>query len=206
MQSGETGDCSIQVRRIEFVGPQIGDELVDKGGQALIFTLLAVFAYVWFRFSGWKFGLAAIAAIAHDVILVFGLFSLMQIEFDLTVLAALLAVLGYSLNDTIVVFDRIRENFRGMRKTAEQNIINRSINDTLGRTIITSGTTLLALVALFVFGGEIIHAFSIALIAGVIVGTYSSIYIAAALLLQFKISREDLMLPEKEGAAADNLP
>ena len=197
--------CHIQVRRVEFVGPQIGDELVDKGGQALIFTLIAILFYVMFRFE-WRFSVGAVIAVAHDVLLTFGFFSLTQVEFDLTVLAALLAVLGYSLNDTIVVFDRIRENFHTLRKSVVIDIMNRSINDTLARTVITSGTTLLALTSLFVFGGEIIHGFSIALIVGVIVGTYSSIYIATPSVLALGLTREDMIPPKEEAAAADELP
>lgn len=204
-QSGETKSCNIQVRRVEFVGPQIGDELFDKGGQALIFTLIAILFYVMFRFE-WRFAVGAVIAIAHDVILTFGFFSLTQVEFDLTVLAALLAVLGYSLNDTIVVFDRIRENFRTLRKSDVIVIMNRSLNDTLSRTIITSGTTLLALIALFVFGGEIIHGFSIALIVGVLVGTYSSIYIATPSVMALGISREDMIQPKAEDNPAEELP
>jgi len=191
--------CKIQVRRVEFVGPQVGGELAEKGGLALIYTLLAVLAYVMFRFE-WRFALGAVIAIAHDVLLTFGFFSLTQMEFDLTVLAALLAVLGYSLNDTIVVFDRIRENFRKIRRRAVIDILNMSINETLSRTIITSGTTLLALVALLIFGGEIIRGFSTALIVGIVVGTYSSIYIATPAVLILGITREDMLEPDKEGA------
>ena len=204
LDSDTVGACKLQVRRIEFVGPQVGGELAEKGGKALLFTLIAVLVYVMFRFE-WRFALGAVIAIAHDVLLTFGFFSITQIEFDLTVLAALLAVLGYSLNDTIVVFDRIRENFRKIRRSAVADILNRSINDTLSRTIITSGTTLLALVSLLVFGGEIIRGFSVALIVGVIVGTYSSIYIATPAVLSLGITREDMLVPEKEGAV-DNTP
>ena len=158
-----------------------------------------------FRFE-WRFSIGAVIAVAHDVLLTFGFFSLTQIEFDLTVLAALLAVLGYSLNDTIVVFDRIRENFHTLRKSAVIDIMNRSINDTLARTVITSGTTLLALISLFIFGGEIIHAFSVALIVGVIIGTYSSIFIATPSVLALGLTREDMIPPKEEAAAADELP
>ncbi|MDH5634124.1 MAG: protein translocase subunit SecF [Gammaproteobacteria bacterium] len=197
--------CDIQVRRVEFVGPQIGDELTEKGGLALIYTLIAILIYVAFRFQ-WRFSLGAILATAHDVLLTFGFFSLTQIEFDLTVLAAILAVLGYSLNDTIVVFDRIRENFHTLRKSDVVSIMNRSINDTLSRTIITSGTTVLALTALFIFGGEIIHAFSIALLVGIVVGTYSSIFVATPAVLALGITRDDLLPPKKEGEAVDDMP
>ena len=197
--------CKIQIRRIEFVGPQVGDELTEKGALALIYTLIAVLGYVMFRFE-WRFAVAAVAAIAHDVLLTFGFFSLVQIEFDLTVLAAILAVLGYSLNDTIVVFDRIRENFHTMRKTHVPDIMNASMNQTLSRTVITSGTTVLAVLALLLFGGEIIRSFSIALIVGIFVGTYSSIYIATPIVLALGVSREDLIPPKKEGEGADSLP
>lgn len=204
LSSSTISSCKVQVRRVEFVGPQVGGELAEKGGLALLYTLLAVLAYVMFRFE-WRFALGAVVAIAHDVLLTFGFFSVTQMEFDLTVLAALLAVLGYSLNDTIVVFDRIRENFRKIRRGAVIEILNHSINDTLSRTIITSGTTLLALISLFVFGGEIIRGFSAALIVGVLVGTYSSIYIATPAVLALGITREDMLTPEKEGAA-DSTP
>lgn len=194
-------DCSVQMRRVEFVGPQIGDELTNKGGLAMLWTLLAVFIYVTLRFISWKFAAGAIIAIVHDVLITFGFFSLFQIEFSLSVLAAVLAVLGYSLNDTIVVFDRIRENYRRMRKGhSDIEVMNNSINQTLSRTLITSGTTLITVLALFFFGGEIIHGFSIALLVGIFVGTYSSIYVATPLVLYLGISREDLMPVKKEGA------
>ena len=200
----EPSPCRLQVRRVEFVGPQVGDELTNKGGLALLYTLIAILIYVMFRFE-WRFAVGSVIAIAHDVLLTFGFFSLTQLEFDLPVLAAILAVLGYSLNDTIVVFDRIRENFRKLRKTTVTDIMNISINETLSRTIITSGTTLLVLLALFFFGGEIIRGFSIALIVGVVVGTYSSIFIATPSVLALGISREDMMPVKKEGAT-DDLP
>ena len=167
-----------EMRRVEFVGPQVGDELRDKGGLAMLYALIGILIYVAIRFE-WRFSLGSVAALIHDVILVVGFFAITQIEFDLTVLAALLAVIGYSLNDTIVVFDRIRENFRRLRKATSESVINASINQTISRTLMTSITTLLVLIALFVFGGEVIHSFSIALIVGVIVGTYSSIFIAS---------------------------
>jgi preprotein translocase subunit SecF len=197
--------CRIQVRRIEFVGPQIGDELVEKGGSALIFTIIAILIYVMFRFQ-WRFAVGSVVAIAHDVLLTFGFFSVTGVEFDLSVLAAILAVLGYSLNDTIVVFDRIRENFSALRKTDVVQIMNVSINQTLSRTIITSGTTLLVLIALFLLGGEIIHGFAIALIVGVVVGTYSSIYIATPVVLALDLSHEDMMPPKKDDRPVDDLP
>lgn len=197
---GSTG--SLEVQRVEFVGPQVGGELRDKGGLAMLYALIGILVYVALRFE-WRFSLGSVAALVHDVILVIGFFALTQTEFDLTVLAALLAVIGYSLNDTIVVFDRIRENFRRIRKATSEKVINTSINQTFSRTLMTSITTLLVLVALFLFGGEVIHAFSIALIVGVIVGTYSSIYIASSSLLTLKVSKEDLMPVEKAAGNED---
>lgn len=191
-----------KMRRVEFVGPQVGDELRDKGGLAMLYALIGILVYVALRFE-WRFSLGSVAALIHDVILVVGFFAITQVEFDLTVLAALLAVIGYSLNDTIVVFDRIRENFRRIRKSTSEGIINTSINQTLSRTLMTSLTTLLVLIALFIFGGEVIHAFAIALIVGVIVGTYSSIFVASSSLLALNVSKEDLMQVEKEGVNED---
>lgn len=190
-------DVKPEMRRVEFVGPQVGDELRDKGGLAMLYALIGILIYVALRFE-WRFSLGAVIALIHDVILVVGFFAITQVEFGLTVLAALLAVIGYSLNDTIVVFDRIRENFRLIRKSTSEVILNTSINQTLSRTIMTSVTTLLVLVALFLFGGKVIHSFSIALIVGVVVGTYSSVYIASSSLLALNISREHLMIAEKE--------
>ena len=197
---GPTG--ALQVRRVEFVGPQVGEELRDKGGLAMLYALVGILIYVALRFE-WHFSLGAVAALVHDVILVVGFFALTQVDFDLTVLAALLAVIGYSLNDTIVVFDRIRESFQRIRKATSEQVINISINRTLARTLMTSLTTLLVLIALFLFGGEVIHAFSIALIVGVIVGTYSSIYVASSSLLTFNVSRKDLMPVEKTAINED---
>ena len=191
-----------EMRRVEFVGSQVGDELRDKGGLAMLYALIGILIYIALRFE-WRFSLGAVIALVHDVILVVGFFALTQVEFDLTVLAALLAVIGYSLNDTIVVFDRIRENFRRIRKENTQGVVNTSINQTLSRTLMTSITTLLVLLALFVFGGKVIHAFSIALIVGVVVGTYSSVYVASSSLLALNISREDLMPADKEGGSGD---
>ena len=191
-----------EMRRVEFVGPQVGDELRDKGGLAMLYALIGILIYVALRFE-WRFSLGSVAALIHDVILVVGFFAITQIEFDLTVLAALLAVIGYSLNDTIVVFDRIRENFRRIRKATSEGVINTSINQTLSRTLMTSITTLLVLIALFVFGGEVIHSFSIALIVGVVVGTYSSIYVASSALLALDVSKEDLMQAEVENPNDD---
>ncbi len=191
-------DNSVENRRVEFVGPQVGEELTETGGIAMLAALLCILIYVALRFE-YRFALGSVAALTHDVIIVLGLFSLFGIEFDLTVLAAILAVIGYSLNDTIVVFDRIRENFRKIRKSGAVEVINASLNQTLSRTIITSLTTLLVLIALFIFGGELIHGFATALLAGVIVGTYSSIYVASSVLVTMGSSKEDLAPVKREG-------
>ena len=198
-------DPSTELKRIEFVGPQIGSELRDQGGLGMLVALGMILLYVAFRFQ-YKFALGAVAALAHDVVIILGLFSLLSWDFDLTVLAALLAVIGYSLNDTIVVSDRIRENFRGERGFEPDEIVNRSINQTLSRTLITSLTTLLVLFALFFFGGDMIRGFSQALIIGVLVGTYSSIYVVANMLLGLSITQDDLAIPEPEGAEFDDIP
>ena len=195
----ETTDGEVTIKRIEFVGPQVGDELRDQGGIGMLFALAVVMVYVALRFQ-FKFSVAAVAALVHDVVIVLGFFSLLKLDFDLTVLAAILAVIGYSLNDTIVVADRVRENFRKIRQSSATNVVNISLTQTLGRTLVTSFTTLLVLLALFFVGGELIHAFSVALIVGVLVGTYSSIYVAANVLLMMNISQEDLMVPLKEGS------
>lgn len=189
----------VEIRRAEYVGPQVGEELQEDGGLAMIYALIMIFIYIAFRFQR-LFSVGAIAALAHDVIITVGFFSITQIDFDLTVLAALLAVIGYSLNDTIVVFDRIRENFRRIRKGVPVEIVNASLNQTLSRTLTTSLTTLLVLGALFSLGGEIIRPFSTALIVGVLIGTYSSIYVASPVTLVLGISKQDLMPVEKEGA------
>lgn len=191
-------DGQVELKRVSFVGSQVGEELRDDGGLGMLFALIVVMAYVAIRFQI-KFSVGAVVALAHDVMIVLGAFSILKLDFDLTVLAAILAVIGYSLNDTIVVADRIRENFRKLRKVTPIEIIDISLTETLGRTIITSLTTLLVLLALFFVGGEIIHNFAIALIIGVLVGTYSSIYVAANILLAMNISSEDLMEVEKEG-------
>lgn len=187
-----------------FVGPVVGEELKEQGGLAMIVALICIMIYVALRFE-WKFSVGSVVALAHDVILVVGFFSITSVEFDLTVLAALLAVIGYSLNDTIVVFDRIRENFLLMRKATPKEVINNSINLTLSRTVMTSLTTMLVLLALFFFGGQTIHSFAEALIVGVLVGTYSSIFIASPTTLALGITKEDLMPPEieKEGEEFD---
>jgi len=193
----------IEVRRVEFVGPAVGEELTEDGGLAMLAALGMILVYVALRFQ-LRFSWGAIAALVHDVTITFGFFAVTKLEFDLTVLAAILAVIGYSLNDTIVVFDRIRENFRKMRKGTPVEIINTSLNQTLSRTIITSLTTLLVLISLFLFGGEIIHGFATALIVGVLIGTYSSIYVASTTTLALGVSKEDLMPVEKEGEVADS--
>ena len=201
----QTSESTVELQRIEFVGPQIGSELRDQGGLGMLVALGMILLYVAFRFQ-YKFALGAVAALGHDVTIILGLFSLFAWDFDLTVLAALLAVIGYSLNDTIVVSDRIRENFRGERGFEPEEIVNRSINQTLSRTLITSFTTLLVLFALFFFGGEMIKGFSQALIIGVVVGTYSSIYVVANMLLGLSITQDDLAIPEPEGAEFDDMP
>ena len=192
-----TSQQEVNMRRVEFVGPQVGDELRDDGGIALLVALGCILAYISLRFQ-FKSAVGAILALVHDVIITIGIFAILQIEFDLTVLASILAVIGYSLNDTVVVLDRIRETFRNVRKTSAEDILNISINQTLTRTLITSLTTLLVLFSLFFFGGEIIHGFALALIIGVIVGTYSSIYIASSTLMIMKIQKQDFLVEAKE--------
>ncbi|MCY3768967.1 MAG: protein translocase subunit SecF [Gammaproteobacteria bacterium] len=198
-------DCSVQMRRVEFVGPQVGDELANQGGLAMLYALLGILVYVTYRFE-WRFALGSVAALVHDVVITVGVFSVFQLEFSLPVLAAVLAVIGYSLNDTIVVYDRIRENFRKMRKQGVLEIMNTAINQTLPRTILTSLTTLLVVGTLLTLGGEIIRGFSLALLVGVIVGTYSSIFVASPIVMALGISREDMMPVQKEGAVADGQP
>lgn len=190
-------ESTIDVRRVEFVGPQVGEELTEQGGLAMLYALIGILIYVSFRFE-YRFAIGSVVALIHDVILTLGFFSVTQLEFDLTVLAAILAIIGYSLNDTIVVFDRIRETFLKMRKGTSEEIVNRALNDTLSRTLMTSITTLLVVTSLFIFGGEVIHAFSIALLIGILIGTYSSIYIASNTILAMGISKADLMPPEKD--------
>lgn len=187
----------VELRRVEYVGPQVGDELTEDGALAVLYALIGILIYVAFRFE-FRFALGSIAALVHDVIITLGVFAWTQAQFDLTVLAAILAVIGYSLNDTIVVFDRIRENFRILRDKTPEEVMNISINQTLSRTIMTSLTTLLVVFALFFLGGEIIHNFALALLVGIGVGTYSSIYIASALALMLGVSKEDLMPPPKD--------
>lgn len=197
------GGAAVEMRRVEFVGPQVGGELVEKGSLAALIALLGILIYVAFRFE-WRLAVGTIAATVHDVVFTVGVFSLLQIEFDLTVLAAVLAVIGYSVNDTVVVLDRIRENFRRMRKETTLEVMNSAINQTLSRTLMTSLTTLLAVIVLYFFGGPAMRGFSIAMIIGILVGTYSSIYIASATALYLGVSREDLLPRAK--AEVDGLP
>lgn len=203
LQQGVDGE--VEMRRVEFVGPQVGEELTEQGILAIVYALIGIFLYVMFRFQ-WRFSVGAVIALVHDITIAMGIISLVHIQFDLTVVAALLAVIGYSLNDTIVLFDRIRENFPRMIKSDPVTVVNTSVNQTLSRTLMTSLTTLLVLVALFVFGGEIIHAFAFTLIVGVIIGTYSSIYVASTSLLRLGVSKFDLLEVQKEGAELDSLP
>jgi preprotein translocase subunit SecF len=193
------------IRRVEFVGPQVGDDLAEDGFLALFYSTICILIYIAWRFE-WKFSVGAILATIHDVVVTLGLFSILGLEFDLTVLAAVLALIGYSLNDTIVVYDRIRENFRLMRNKSTEEIMNISVNVTLSRTIMTSLTVILVLASLFFLGGEVIHNFSIVLLFGVFFGTYSSIFIASPMALLLGISPEDLMIPVKEGAEIDHRP
>ena len=186
------GPERVEVRRVEFVGPQVGAELREQGGLAVLFALLGIMIYVAARFE-WRFALGSAGALVHDVVLVLGAFAWLQLSFDLAVLAAILAVIGYSLNDTIVVYDRIRENFVNIRKATPIKTVNLSVNQMLSRTIVTSGTTLLVLLSLYLLGGEVMRGFSVALIVGVVVGTYSSIYVASALAIALGISKRDVM-------------
>ncbi len=195
----------VDLRRVEFVGPQVGEDLTEQGGLAMIFALMMIFAYVMFRFQ-WKFAAGAVSALMHDVIITIGFFSLFNFEFDLTVVAAVLAVIGYSLNDTVVAFDRIRENFIKLRGVASHEAMNISINEMLARTIITGVTTLVVLVALLVLGGESVRSFSMALIVGIVIGTYSSIYTAGAIALVLDVNTKDLLPPEKNPDLIDDLP
>jgi preprotein translocase subunit SecF len=198
------GGQSVDLRRAEFVGPQVGEELTERGGLAMLFAIIMILIYIMIRFQ-WKFAVGSVVALIHDVLIAIGIFSVFQISFDLSVLAAVLAVIGYSLNDTIVVFDRIRENFRLIRREGAEAIMNRSVNQMLGRTVITSLTTLLVLLALLLLGGEAVRGFSIALIIGIVVGTYSSIYTASAAALVLDVNPEDL-LSVKEDKNVDDLP
>lgn len=201
LQANYAGE--ITLRRTEYVGPQVGEELREQGGLGMLIALIGVMIYVAFRFQ-FKFSIGAVVALVHDVVITLGIFSIMRWDFDLTVLAAILAVIGYSLNDTIVVSDRIRENFRKLRKGTPSEVVNISITQTLGRTIVTGLTTLLVLFALFFYGGELIRGFASALIIGIVIGTYSSIYTASSILITMSISREDLLVPVKEGGEIDD--
>jgi preprotein translocase subunit SecF len=200
-----TDEPGVVLRRVEFVGPQVGEDLTEQGGLAMIFAIMMIFAYVMFRFQ-WKFAAGAVCALLHDVIITVGFFSLFGFEFDLTVVAAVLAVIGYSLNDTVVAFDRIRENFIKLRGVASDEAMNISINEMLARTIITGVTTLVVLIALLLLGGESVRPFSIALIVGIIIGTYSSIYTAGAVALVLDVNTKDLLPPEKDPDLVDDLP
>ena len=203
--ANEYSNQDLELKRVEFVGPQIGSELRDQGGLGMLVALGMILLYVAFRFQ-FKFAIGAVIALAHDVVIVLGIFSVVGWDFDLTVMAALLAVIGYSLNDTIVVSDRMRENFRTERGLEPVEIVDKSINQTLSRTLITSLTTLLVLFSLYIFGGELIKGFSLALILGIFIGTYSSIYVVANMLLSMSITQEDLAVPEPEGAEFDEMP
>jgi preprotein translocase subunit SecF len=196
------GGQSVDLRRADFVGPQVGEELTERGGLAMLFAMIMILIYIMFRFQ-WKFAVGSVIALIHDVLITIGIFSVFQISFDLSVLAAILAVIGYSLNDTIVVFDRIRENFRLIRREGAEAIMNLSINQMLGRTVITSSTTLLVVLALFFIGGAAVRGFSIALIIGIFVGTYSSIYTASAAALSLNVSPDDLLPPKVDKEVGD---
>jgi len=197
-------DPEVKLQRAEVVGPQVGKELTNQGGLAILFTFLLIGLYTWFRFQ-WKMGISAIIATLHDPLIILGFFAVTQITFDLAVLAAILAVIGYSLNDTVVVFDRVRENFHKTRRASSEEVMDASINQTLSRTIITSGATLLVVVVLLIMGGETLRGFSWALTIGILVGTYSSIYVAGALALDMKLSALDLM-EHKETSKVDAMP
>ncbi len=206
LQAAQKLDAQVTLKRLEFVGPAVGQELSEQGGLAVIAALLCILIYIGFRFE-WRLSAGAVLALAHDVIITLGIFSLLDIEIDLTVLAAVLTVVGYSLNDTIVVFDRVRENFRKLRKATTIQVLDQSVTETLSRTLITSGTTLIVVIALFIKGGPLIHSFALALLIGISVGTYSSIYIASAFSLFLGLTREHMIEPEikKEGEELNSL-
>ncbi|MGL4269186.1 MAG: protein translocase subunit SecF [Plesiomonas sp.] len=199
-------DQQAQVHRIEFVGPNVGSELAQAGGMAILVSLLSILIYVGIRFE-WRLAAGAVLSLAHDVLLTLGVLSLFHIELDLTIVASLLSVVGYSLNDTIVVFDRIRENFRKVRRGSPRDILNLSLTQTLSRTLMTSATTLVVVLSLFVFGGALIHGFATVMLIGILIGTYSSIYVASALALKLGVKREHMLQPvvEKEGADMEHL-
>jgi len=194
---------AVELRRVEFVGPQMGDELREQGGLAMLLSLFLILLYVAFRFQ-FKFAVGSVVALVHDVIITLGFFSVTGLEFNLNVLAAVLTIIGYSINDTIVIFDRIRENFRKLRRATAVEVLNISLTETLERTFATAGTVLLTVIALALFGGDMLFGFAVALIVGVIAGTYSSVYMAAATTLALGVSREDLLVPVKEGAEQDD--
>jgi len=198
-------DAGAQLRRTEFVGPQVGRELYENGGLALLFVSIGIVVYLWFRFE-WKFGVAAIIANLHDVVIILGFFALFQWDFSLTVLAAVLAILGYSVNESVVVFDRIRENFRKMRVATTAQIIDNAITRTMSRTIITHGATQLAVLSMLIFGGETLHYFALALTIGILFGIYSSVLVASPIVMWLGISREDMLPAKKEAGEADNRP
>jgi preprotein translocase subunit SecF len=202
MQVLRNADPEVTMRRTEFVGPQVGKELVERGALALLFVALGIVMYLWFRFE-WKFGVAGIIANMHDVVIILGFFAFFQWEFSLTVLAAVLAILGYSVNESVVVFDRVRENFRKMRNAATPQIIDNAITRTMSRTIITHGSTQLAVLSMLIFGGETLHYFALALTIGILFGIYSSVLVASPLVMWLGVSREDLMPVKKEGLAND---
>jgi preprotein translocase subunit SecF len=205
MAALQKAEPNVKLEQVNFVGPEVGKDLATKGAWAFLITLFAILLYIVWRFE-WRLAVGAVAATLHDVVFVVGFFSLLHIEFDLNVLASVLAVMGYSVNDTVVVFDRIRENFRKMRKGTPIEVMNTSINETLSRTIMTSGVTLLVVVALLLLGGPVLHGFSLALFVGIIVGTYSSIYIASATALMLGVSKSDLMPVRKDGQPVDDMP
>ncbi|MCF1428627.1 MAG: protein translocase subunit SecF [Shewanella sp.] len=202
MAAAQKLDPGVVQKRVEFVGPQVGKELAEQGGLAVLVALICILIYVSFRFE-WRLAAGAVTSLAHDVILTLGLFSLLQLEFDLTVLAGVLTVVGYSLNDTIVVYDRVRENFLKMRKATPYDVINAAITQTMSRTIITTGTTLITVVALFLKGGTMIHGFATALLMGILYGTYSSIYVASYMAYKLGVNREHMMPVEVEKEGAD---
>ena len=201
----QTATPGVTMQRVEFVGPQVGSELATEGGLALLYTVIGILIYVMIRFE-WRLSVGAVVAMIHDPVITLGVFSLFHIQFDLTVLAAVLAVIGYSINDTVVVYDRIRENFRKLRKQSAPEIMDISINETLSRTIMTSLATLLVVLAMYFIGGPVIHGFALALIIGIVVGTYSSIYVASAIALDLGVSKSDLVPVRKENAPADDRP
>lgn len=205
LQALRLADRSVELRRVEFVGPQVGRELFENGALALVFVCIGIVLYLWFRFE-WKFGVAAIVANLHDVVIILGVFALFQWEFSLPVLAAVLAVLGYSVNESVVIFDRVRENFRKMRKAPVTQVIDNAITRTMSRTIITHGSTEMAVLAMLFFGGEALFYFALALTIGILFGIYSSIFVASAIILRLGVSREDLLPVKKEEEAAGSLP